>query len=293
LNTEKERSLPCNLLCRWCLLCRPIVAATTFVILLLAGITTAVAGPQASSARSFFLVASRNMPDPVFQQSVILMLPSDEPPLVVGVIINKPTDVTLSNLFRQPLAPTNRQRKVYFGGPVDITTPLLIIRSTHPPKSATQLSSDVYAVADPGSINEFLGDSRSGGDARLFLGRAQWAQEQLRGELLEGAWSVVPVRTDLIFEHDSAKVWPILSQHEHMREVDARCWGSTAVMGSTMCSGALPGNAKSRFRTASLLFIGDTFAGILGTNYDSARSPWLVDCGESFYRPAPGFRLGL
>jgi putative AlgH/UPF0301 family transcriptional regulator len=60
---------------------------------------------------------------------------------------------------------------------------------------------------------------------RLFLGRAQWAQEQLRGELLEGAWNVVPVRGDLLFDHDSAKVWPMLSQHEHVREITAHYSG--------------------------------------------------------------------
>src|SRR5215831_2141883 len=77
--------------------------AIIFAIVALAGATLAVAEPRGATAKSFFLVASRNMPDPVFQQSVILMLPPDEPPLVAGVIINKPTNVTLGNLFRQPL----------------------------------------------------------------------------------------------------------------------------------------------------------------------------------------------
>jgi len=177
------------------------------------------------------------MPDPVFQQSVILMLPPDEPPLVAGVIINKPTDVTLGNLLRQPVAPENRNEKVYFGGPVDVTLPLLVIRTTRPPKPAMRLWSDIYAVVDPNSISDILKDSRTGDEARLFMGRAQWAQEQLRGELLEGAWSVVPLRTDLIFERDSAKVWPILSQHEHVREIDARSWGSAGLLAAPMTSG--------------------------------------------------------
>jgi putative AlgH/UPF0301 family transcriptional regulator len=179
------------------------------------------------------------MPDPVFQQSVILMLPPDEPPLVAGVIINKPTDLTLGNLFKQPLALENRNQRVYFGGPVDLAAPLLVVRTARPPKQAIQLWSNVYAVVDADSISEILRDSRSGNDARLYLGRAQWAQEQLRGELLEGAWSVVPVRADLIFEHDSAKVWPMLSQHEHVREIDAHCSASGSLLPTTMCTDAL------------------------------------------------------
>jgi putative transcriptional regulator len=192
--------------------------------------TRAAEAAQPGNTNAFFLVASRSMPDPVFQRTVIMVLPVDEPPLVAGVIINKPTDVMLGKLVQQPLAPAVRNEKVYFGGPVDLTTPLLVIRGARPPKAAVQLQPNVYAVDDPDSISNVLKTSRSVGDARLFMGRAQWAQEQLRGELLEGVWTVVPVRTDLIFEHDSAKVWSILSQHEHVREVDFRSGNASDLM---------------------------------------------------------------
>jgi len=192
---------------------------------------------QPASSKSFFLVASRDMPDPVFQQSVILMLPPAEPLLVAGVIINKPTDVTLSHLFRQSLAPEERDQKVYFGGPVALTSPLLVLRTSQPPEHAMQLSARVYAIVDVGSISEVLKDPRYSKDTRLFLGRAQWAREQLRGELLQGAWNVVPVRPDLIFDHDSAKVWPTLSQHEHVREIDWRCSSKDAAGGIALPDG--------------------------------------------------------
>jgi putative AlgH/UPF0301 family transcriptional regulator len=214
-------------------------AATMFVLVAMLGAALAVAESSGEAAKSFFLVASRDMPDPVFQQTVILMLPPDEPPLVAGVIINKPTDLTLGNLFKQPLAMENRNQKVYFGGPVDLTTPLLVVRTTRPPKSAIKLWTDVYAVADADSISDILKDSRYGSEARLYLGKAQWAQDQLRGELLEGAWTVVPLKTDLIFDHDTAKIWPTLSQHEHVREIDAHCFAPGSVPASTILQEAL------------------------------------------------------
>ncbi len=238
MTTEKEYSPLSGLDSLLGLIPRPLATAVILTLTVLLGPTQAGAETHGASGKSFFLVASRSMPDPVFQQSVILLLPSGELPLVAGVIINKPTDVTLGNLFKQQLAPENRNQKVYFGGPVDLTAPLLVLRTTRPPKQAIRLWSNVYAVDDAGPISDILRDSRLSNDARLYLGRAQWAQEQLRGELLEGAWSVVPVRTDLIFEHDSAKVWPMLSQHEHVREIDARCPDAGGVTALTMCSGA-------------------------------------------------------
>ncbi len=217
---------------------RRIAAAALLVVYTLGGPTLGSAGEtHNASSKPFFLVASRDMPDRVFQQSVILMLPPDQLPLVAGVIINKPTGVTLSNLFKQSLAPENRNEKVYFGGPVELTAPLLVIRTSQPPQQATQLWNRVYAISDVGSIGEILKDSRYTKDTRLFLGRAQWAQEQLRGEILEGAWNVVPLTTDLIFDPDSAKVWPMLSQHEHVREIDARCPDTSGVLAFTTCAG--------------------------------------------------------
>jgi len=216
--------------------------AIVLVVLAHGAPNPAAAEPKRASGKSLFLVASRDMPDPVFQKSVILVLPPDDPLLVAGIIINKPTDMPMGNLLREPLAPAERNQKVYFGGPVDITSPLLVARSSHPPDSAIRLWSNVYAILDPGSIVNVLKNRGASDDARLFLGRAQWAQEQLRGELLEGAWTVVPVRPDLIFEHDSAKIWPMLSQHEHVREVEARCSGSSGLVFS-MCRQKFSGSA--------------------------------------------------
>jgi putative transcriptional regulator len=220
LKIEQQQFLPCRSLSNGALTRGCIAIAVITSLLLLVRAALAIAESRSADAKSFFLVASRDMADPVFQQTVIVMLPPDEPPLVAGVIINKPTDVTLGKLLKQPIAPEQRNQRVYFGGPVDLTSPLLLVRTRTPPKPSIHLWSDVYAIVDPDSIGEFLKGSRSTNDARLFLGRAQWAQEQLRGELLQGAWSVVPLRTDLIFEQDSAKVWATLIQHEHVREID-------------------------------------------------------------------------
>ncbi len=236
MKTEKESSPPHDWVARFRLIHACFATVSILALVALLGAAPARAEHHDTNAKSFFLVASRSMPDPVFQKSVILMLPSDEPPLVAGVIINKPTDVTLDKLLKPPLPPGDRNQKVYFGGPVDLTEPLLVIRTAHPPKMAVRLWTDVYAIADPDSISDLLKDSLSSNNARVYLGRAQWAQEQLRGELLEGAWSVVPVRTDLIFTSDSAKIWPMLSQYEHVREIDARCFETGSVL--TMCGGA-------------------------------------------------------
>ncbi len=51
------------------------------------------------AAQTYFLVAQPDLPDPMFRDAVVLMLPSTGTPLVVGLIVNKPTKMKLSNLF--------------------------------------------------------------------------------------------------------------------------------------------------------------------------------------------------
>jgi Uncharacterized ACR, COG1678 len=60
----------------------------------------------------FLLVANPDMPDPVFQQAVILILPPSELPLVAGIVANKPSKMTLGQLFHHSPAVRNRDQLV-------------------------------------------------------------------------------------------------------------------------------------------------------------------------------------
>jgi putative transcriptional regulator len=176
---------------------------------------------QSANPSFSFLVATPDMPDPVFQQSVILMLPRTESPLVAGIIVNKPTTITLEQLFPHASAIKNRTQTAYFGGPVDVTDPCLVLRTAQTPAKATRLFDDVYVSSDTDSITGLLGHAKVAKDMRLFFGRAQWTADQLHDELLEGAWYVVPGKPDLIFSSDPASVWRALVHRAQVHEVNA------------------------------------------------------------------------
>ena len=55
-----------------------------------------------ANVTSFFLVAVPDLPDPTFQQTVILMLPPTQMPLVAGIIVNKPTNIPLRSCSPAP-----------------------------------------------------------------------------------------------------------------------------------------------------------------------------------------------
>jgi putative transcriptional regulator len=174
---------------------------------------------QDTYRKSFLLVASPDMPDPLFQQAVILMLPPATPPLVAGIVINKPTKMNLGQLFSHSPAIGNQAQAVYFGGPVDMSSPVILMRRSRAPAATTRLFENVYMSIDEGSIRAFLKGPESDKDLRLFLGRAQWTADQLHSEILRGAWTISRASPELVFSPDPVGVWRVLVQQAKLREI--------------------------------------------------------------------------
>jgi putative transcriptional regulator len=185
---------------------------TVFIVLAtVIGIGTIGGAAQNATDKSLFLVARRELFDPLFKQSVILMLPATDSDLVVGLIVNKPTRISLREVFPTNPALKDRTDTVYFGGPVDIRTPGVLFLSSKPIEQAVHLDGDLYISFNLDFIEETLvKPEEQVRGVRLFLGRAQWAPEQLQGEVLRGAWYSEREENRWIFRQDPENVWAVL-----------------------------------------------------------------------------------
>jgi putative transcriptional regulator len=195
--------------------------SVAIVVWLLAGLIVASTMPRAAHAadvKPYFLVASPEMGDPVFRQSVIMMIPTIEAPLLAGVIINEPTGTAAHEVFPHFPALKDAQASAYYGGPVDNGKPTVALRGAAPPGKATQVFDDVYVSTDADTIAQILKDPAHPGDVRIFLGRAQWLDEQLHFEIMEGAWYVVPADADQVFSTDPAHLWRKLVERSQLQE---------------------------------------------------------------------------
>jgi len=165
--------------------------------------------------KTLFLVARPELGNAIFKESVVLMFPSSvvgEEGLVVGLIVNKPGRVALSELFPSDKALKNRTETAYFGGPVDPLAPGVVFRSSTAAKQAALLFGDVYVSFDPHFIKELLKKPGKAEDLRLFVGRSQWSSTQLQNEIDLGAWYSVRAETNLIFSASPQYLWRNLFQ---------------------------------------------------------------------------------
>ncbi len=194
------------------------VAIVIWWLLALMALSVPVRVAHADEAKSYFLVASPEMGDPVFRNSVIMMVPTIQAPLVAGVIINEPTGTTAHEVFPHFPALKDDPNSAYFGGPIDNGTPTIAIRASHPPNKAAPIIDDVYVSTDAGVIAQVLKDHIGPAKLRIFLGRAQWLPEQLHYEIMEGAWYVMPADADQVFSADPTHLWRKLVERGQLQE---------------------------------------------------------------------------
>ena len=203
------------------------------IAVLLATLATSREARSTDLTMPSFLVATRDLQDPLFQHSVILMVPSTEPPFLAGLIINTPAqtypwpiDAVRARTMRRvrDLVPQVRDLKapndaIYAGGPVEPDEVSAIFRASSAQSSATRVFGDVFVANGHDAIAAVLKDSRIT-DFRVISGKAQWRHDQLLGEVMAGAWYVIPAKADLIFT-DPKDLWVTLVKGGDLQEAQA------------------------------------------------------------------------
>jgi putative transcriptional regulator len=169
-------------------------------------------GEDKPNTKLLFLVARTSILDPFFERSVVLMVPLQGEPLIVGLVVNKPTLLPLLKIFPKSPALKSRSENAYLGGPVDMAAPALAFHARKPPKQALLLYDDVYLSFDPKFITRLIQDPKETGELRLFMGRAQWAPQQLQGEALRGSWYSLRAEGEVIFDRDTEHLWKRLEE---------------------------------------------------------------------------------
>lgn len=162
-----------------------------------------------------FLVASRELRDPNFRETVVLLVEHDRQDGAVGVVINRPTTVELFRLIPHVDGIERSEETIFRGGPVGPTTVLLLVRSLEAPEGAKRVFDDVYRSGDEDLLERLAIDRRPDESFRTYAGYAGWAPGQLEAEIAAGGWHVLPASTAAIFDEEPDAVWPRLIQAEN------------------------------------------------------------------------------
>ncbi len=156
--------------------------------------------------KGIFLVASPSLRDPNFQQAVILLC-EHGPDGALGVVVNRPTQITITEVLPQVPILEGQDHKVFAGGPVQQNNLLILYRTPEGQTDSHHVFDGVYLGGNLSDLEDLLRDPSSLSNMRAFIGYSGWAPGQLENEMRTGSWLTQPADSAAMFETDHRRLW--------------------------------------------------------------------------------------
>ncbi len=140
----------------------------------------------------------------------------------LGVILNRPTNVQLRELYPDRKELTGRDDLVFFGGPVQPDALLFAFRSAAKPPKGLAVTGDIYISGFSEVLDELLKHPENANEQRFFAGYAGWAQGQLEFEIERGGWYTLPLDVDAIFKMNPLTIYEDLVKRATVRRIETK-----------------------------------------------------------------------
>ncbi len=181
------------------------------VLFLLAAVP--VAAQEMGSAK--VLVARRQLTDPFYRHTVLLVR-SIGNEQHIGLILNRPTKVTLGQLFPEHGPSKKVPDPVYVGGPSNATVLFAIVQSkTSPGGKSLRLQPDLYLAFEGDTVDRVI--EKDPAHARFLAGLVTWQPGELADELRRGAWFVMDADPSIVLRKPTEGMWEELVRLAEMR----------------------------------------------------------------------------
>jgi len=166
-----------------------------------------------------FLIATPQMPDPRFRETVIyLCAHTDEG--AMGLVINQPIPhITLSDVLRSAnmSVPATPLPPVYIGGPMEVETSFFLYSSDYRAKTFLEITDNVCLSREP-EILQDIARGKGPRDYIFILGYAGWAPGQIENELKVNGWLALPANDKILFNTADDEKWHLAAK-EHGIEI--------------------------------------------------------------------------
>jgi len=190
------------------------VAGALCALLVLFGTSGPTPAAEQKPLTAILLIARGELTDSSFADSVVLVM-NNLAPAPVGIIVNRPTPIAVSQLFPGLKGVSRLHDKLYFGGPVELDSVWFLFRAAKLPAHAIQAFDDIYLSADRELLLQLLGRDKPMDGLRIFVGHAGWAPGQLEAEIGRGAWTAKRADSTAIFKGGAEHPWPGTQVPQH------------------------------------------------------------------------------
>lgn len=157
-----------------------------------------------SSLRGNLLLGSPSLLDPNFRRAVVLVGEHDEEEGALGVILNRPTELTVVEAAPTLAHLVPQDGVVYAGGPVRPDSVLVLAEVDDPTAVDGLIVGNLGFLRGDADLDELADVTRR---ARVFAGYAGWSPDQLEAEVESLDWIVADALPDDVFAPESLDLW--------------------------------------------------------------------------------------
>ena len=156
----------------------------------------------------FFLISTQKMPDPRFEEQVILICAHSEDG-AMGVAVNRPNSMfSLAEILRSAQLPIPEKKlpPVHICGPVELESAFILYTSSYSTEYQLEVTPTIFLTRET-KVLEDIAKSKGPEKYLFLLGYAGWGPGQLERELLADGWLTVPGNDTIIFDTEDDEKW--------------------------------------------------------------------------------------
>ena len=163
-----------------------------------------------SSLEGKFLIASPNISDPRFSQTLIYMI-SDSINGSMGIIVNRPANnVNLKNIFfnfENFDIKKDQEYSVHYGGPVEFDKGFILHSNDYKTNEEKTFLKNNLVLSSNKKILRDLSCGKGPSKFIFVLGYSGWASNQLTEELKQNSWLVANLNKKILFSKNYSLKW--------------------------------------------------------------------------------------
>ena len=178
----------------------------TFLVAVMLAATVGWLHPAQATDTSgaILLVAKRPLIDPIYRSTVLLARPIGDDQHI-GLILNRPSKVTLGQLFPEHKPSQLVKEPVFMGGPTNTSVIFALVqRHDGFAGKSLQLMPDVFMVFEGSAVDRVI---ESDGKARYLAGLVAWQPGELREEVKRGLWFTMEPDPAIVLRKSTDGLW--------------------------------------------------------------------------------------
>lgn len=188
---------------------RPALSALLFLGAIAAASPQPLAAEETEYLKGQLLVATPELGDPNFVETVIFMIEHDESG-AMGLVINRPlAKGPIADLLKGLGAESEDAQGeivLHYGGPVEPGKVFVLHSDDYADKETMVVGGGIAVTTDVGVVRA-IARGKGPRQSIFILGYAGWAPGQLEAEIKAGGWFSIPAEAKIIFDGDPKTKW--------------------------------------------------------------------------------------